>query len=67
MVLKTARVRTLGDGSKEIPQTLQPMFWLGMGVRIRGTLGDIDPLKKVPCERVKRCPEYDLGVTKSPI
>ena len=36
--------------------------------RIRGTLGDIDPLKKVPfqraiCSRIKEAPQYYLGVT----
>ena len=43
----------LGDGTKPRPLVppLSPMLgqWsLGLGDRIRGTLGDIDPLNKVP-------------------
>ena len=42
-----------------------------MGVRIRGTLGDIDPLNKVPFKRAisrvkKGSPEYYLGLNPEP-
>ena len=39
---------------KELPQGiyfLDPSGGLGVGVRIRGTLGDKDPLNKVPFKR----------------
>ena len=50
------------------PRILQDMSGTAtVGVRIRGTLGDIDRLNKVPCKRarsrVKKGPLYGVSLT----
>ena len=42
-------------------ESLEPFRVGKMGVRIRGTLGDIDPLNKVPLKRARS------GVQKGPL